>query len=354
MKILDNYIARTVIGSTLMVVLILLGVESFVQFIGELDDIGKGQYGIFHALMYVPMTLPSDLYQLFPMAGLLGSLLGLGRLASSNQLVVMRASGVSKAKITWAVVRAAFVMMVFVTLAGELLAPPLYAYADRFKAVAEGNDTGLSALQHVWIRQKNRFIHIGKVIDKRHIESITQYRFKPNHRLEQVITAKSAVFDKGVWQLGSSRMTRLGKNRISTTSQKGYQLKLNFDPRLIQMSQQEPMKTSAIKLFETIRYRYGYGLNSDEYSFAFWQRIIQPVTTLVMIFLGVPFIFGSLRNVTMGFRITMGILIGFGFYMLNQLFGPISMVYQFPPWLAAILPTIMFALAGWALMRKSI
>jgi lipopolysaccharide export system permease protein len=252
------------------------------------------------------------------------------------------------------VVRAAFVMMVFVTIAGELLAPPLYTYADRFKAVAEGNDTGLSALQHVWIRQKNRFIHIGKVIDKRHIESVTQYRFKPNHRLDQVITAPNAVYVNGIWRLASSRITQIGKDRISTTSQKNHQLRLNFDPRLIQMSQQEPAKTSVIKLVKTIRYRHGYGLNSDEYAYALWQRIIQPVTTLVMIFLGVPFIFGSLRNVTMGFRITMGILIGFGFYMLNQLFGPISMVYQFPPWLAAILPTIMFALAGWALMRKSI
>lgn len=355
MRILSNYIAGVVIGSTLMVVLILLGVESFVQFIGELGDIGQNGYGIFQALIFVPMTLPSDLYQLFPMAGLLGSLLGLGRLASSNQLVVMRAAGVSKGKITWAVVRAAFVMMVFVTLIGEFIAPPLYTKANNLKQVSLGNRIGYAQLKNVWLRQGDRFIHIEHVLDPQRITGLTQYRFNRDHRLTAVITASQAVLEKnGSWQLAHPSITSVGMRHIQTHQQHQMSLRLNFDPKLIEMSRQQPSETSVVKLFNNIRYRQQYGLNSDEYAFAFWQRIIQPLTTLVMICLGVPFIFGSLRNVTMGFRITMGILIGFGFYMLNQFFGPISLVYQFPPWLAAVLPTAIFAIAGWSLMRKAI
>lgn len=355
MRILDNYIARIVISSTLMVVLILLGVESFVQFIGELGDIGQKSYGIIQALIFVPMTLPSDLYQLFPMAGLLGSLLGLGRLASSNQLLVMRAAGVSKGKITWAVVRAAFVMMVFVTLIGEFIAPPLYTKANNIKEVALGNRVGYAQLKNVWLRQGDRFIHIEHVIDPHRITGLTQYQFNKGHRLTEVIWATQAKLkNDGTWRLDHPRITVVGTKHINTHQQRQIALRLNFDPKLVEMSRQQPNETSVVKLFNNIRYRQQYGLNSDEYSFVFWQRIIQPLTTLVMICLGVPFIFGSLRNVTMGFRITMGILIGFGFYMLNQLFGPISLVYQFPPWLAAILPTVIFAIAGWSLMRKAI
>lgn len=354
MRILDNYIARMVIASTLVVVLILLGVESFVQFIGELGDIGHHHYTVFKALLFVPLTLPSDLYQLFPMAGLLGSLLGLGRLASSNQLVVMRAAGVSKAKITWAVVRAAFVMMVFVTLVGEFVAPPLFTYANQTKETALGNASGYKALKYVWLRQKNAFIHIDRVQDKRHIEGVTQYGFSKQRRLTQVVYAKHAFLKNGEWHLQHPKITDIGAKRVVTRTHASMLLQMDFDPRLVEMSRQHPNETSIVTLFNNIRYRKLHGLNSDQYAFAFWQRIIQPLTTVVMICLAVPFIFGSLRNVTMGFRITMGILIGFGFYMLNQFFGPISLVYQFPPWLAAMLPTLIFALAGWLLMRKAI
>ncbi len=354
MRILDNYIARVVISSTAMVVLILLGVESFVQFIGELGDIGSHHYGMMQAMLYVPMTLPADLYQLFPMAGLLGSLLGLGRLASSNQLVVMRAAGVSKAKLTWAVVRAAFVMMVFVTIIGEFVAPSLFNYADDFKSAAMGNVVGYSALQHIWMKQKNSFVHIDRVDTPKKISGVTQYDYNDSHRLQKVIVAPYAELLHGVWRLVKPSVTTIGADNVKTKHLKTLDLNLNFDPKLVEMSRQEPTESSIVKLFENIRYRHRYGLNSDQYAFAFWQRMVQPLTTIVMICLGVPFIFGSLRNVTMGFRITMGILIGFGFYMLNQFFGPFSMVYQFPPWLAAVLPTLIFAVAGWLMMRKAI
>ncbi|MDF1795845.1 MAG: LPS export ABC transporter permease LptG [Coxiellaceae bacterium] len=354
MRILDNYIARVVISSTCMVVLILLGVESFVQFIGELGDIGSQNYGMFQALMYVPMTLPADLYQLFPMAGLLGSLLGLGRLASNNELVVMRAAGVSKAKLTWAVVRAAFVMMVFVTLIGEFIAPSLFNFAERFKSSAMGNVVGYTALQHIWMKQDSRFIHIDQVDNPKRISGVTQYNFNHEHRLKSVIVAQHALLVNGVWHLIKPAVTSIAADKVTTKHLKRISLNLNFDPKLVEMSRQEPSESSIVKLFENIRYRHSYGLNSDQYAFAFWQRLVQPLTTIVMICLGVPFIFGSLRNSTMGYRITMGILIGFGFYMLNQFFGPFSLVYQFPPWLAAMLPTIIFAIAGWMMMRKAI
>ena len=95
MRILDRYIAQTVISGTLMTLMVLGALLAFVDFVGEIDDVGKGQYGVTEAALYVLLSLPKRLYELFPTAVLLGSLLGLGTLAGNSELIVVRASGVS-------------------------------------------------------------------------------------------------------------------------------------------------------------------------------------------------------------------------------------------------------------------
>lgn len=353
MRILDGYIARSVIGATFLVVLVLLGVESFIEFIGELGDIGQKHYHLWDAFYYVPMTLPSDLYQFFPMAGLLGSLLGLGRLAQSNQLVVMRSAGLSKARITGAVIQAAIVMLVFVTLVGEFMAPSLLHLADQLKAKALGQSTGVERLSNVWLRQGHAFVFVSRVIDHDHIQGIVQYVFDDQHRLQTVIKAKAAYLSQGQWVLKEPAKTMLKSRRVMTARPQTLSLNFSFNPRLIEISRQSSAEVSIVQLWHNIRYRQEFGLAAGQYEYAFWQRLFQPLTTIVMIALGVPFIFGSLRDTTMGFRMLLGILIGFGFYMLNQFFGPFSMVYQLPPLLAALLPTLFFALTGWWLMVRA-
>lgn len=353
MRLIERYIGHSVIAATVLVVLILLGVESFVEFINELGSIGTGHYGILDAFIYVPLTLPSELYQLFPMAGLLGCLLGLGRLASSNQLVVIRAAGVSRGRITLAVLKAAFVMMIVVTLIGEVIAPRLDRVAEHMKNQAIGRAVGYSALHDIWLRQKQSFIHVGQVQSPTKLLNVTRFEFD-QHRLVESLYSQTAVLDQGTWLMPHPVETRIASDHTSSQRLPAIHLDFALKPELIAQNQQDPARISGYTLWRNIRYRKQHGLLSEQFAFAFWQRVVQPLTTLVMIALGAPFIFGSLRNVTMGYRIMMGILLGFGFYMLNQFFGPISMVYQFPPWLAAILPTIMFALLGVWLMRRSV
>jgi lipopolysaccharide export system permease protein len=353
MKLIDRYIISSVIASTLLVMLILLGVESFVEFINELGDIGTGNYGILLALVYVPMTLPSELYQLFPMAGLLGSLLGLGRLASSNQLIVVRAAGVSKTQITLSVIKAALIMMVVVTFIGEAIAPRLDIAASNMKTHAMGKATGYSALQNIWFKQGADFINVGQVDSLQKVKDVTRYEFDKN-KMTSMLYAKTALLQNGVWRLQHPVETQIFNRHVVSKLLKEAHLKIPLKAQLFSLNSDDPGRLSIITLWHTVHFRKAHGLLSDQSGFALWQRIVQPLTTLVMICLGIPFIFGSLRNVTMGYRMMMGILLGFGFYMLNQFFGPFSMVYQVPPWLAAIVPTLLFALAGGVMMRKTV
>lgn len=353
MRIINRYIRESVISATVLVMLVLLGVETFMEFIVQLPDIGHANFGLGHAFLYVLSILPSDLYQLFPMAGFLGCLIGLGRLASSHQLVVMRASGVSVGDITWCVVKAAIVMIVVVTAVGEFVSPKLEALGAQMKSVAMAQSTGFKALGGVWLRDNSSFIHIGSVDSDHEISDITRFVINREHVLLSAdYAAKGKLINKR-WVLENVESSQFSPERVTRVVSAQLPLNVVFDPTLVQTGRITMDQQSIAELYESIRYRQWAGLEISQYAFAFWQRVIQPFTTVVMICLGIPFIFGSLRSASMGLRLLTGVIIGFAFYMLNQFFGPFAMVYQIPPIMAAITPTVLFAIACAILLRRS-
>lgn len=349
MRILNRYICSHVIGSTAMVLFVLIGIESFMEFVTQLSDIGIGNYGILQALLYVPLQLPTDLYQLFPMAGFLGSLMGLGRLASTSQLIVMRAAGVSIFQIGCSVVKAAIVMMLIVTIIGEWGAPYWQSKAAHLKNVAMGKRQQENQL---WLHRNNSYINIKAVTPESIMKRITRFDFDRENHLVRITQAAKGEKLNGEWRLYQVKKTFFTGNRVTSKTIDSEPLGFVFEPKLLKQEKEDVDQESIYTLFHDILYRKKTGLVTSEYQYAFWKHVIQPITTIVMICLGIPFIFGSLRSSSMGFRIMMGVIIGFGFYMLNQFFGPITLVYQFPPLLAATLPTVLFLGACVILLRR--
>ncbi|ACJ18521.1 LPS export ABC transporter permease LptG [Coxiella burnetii] len=353
MPLLNRYIRNAIITATALVMLVLLGIEMFMEFIGQLSQIGSVHYGLGQAFLYVLTQLPSDLYQLFPMAGFLGCLIGLGRLASSSELMVMRTAGVSIAGVTWAVVKAALLMMVVMTFIGEVIAPQLEASGEETKLTALSKAVGYKALGDVWLHGAQSFIHIGSVDAKNKISEVSQFFINNKHQLLSAVYAPKGEYVKGHWILYNVKQTQFTPNRTTEKKIAKFPLTIVFNPDHLQQGRKMVDRQSIVGLYHTIRYRQQAGLQTSRYVFAFWQRFIQPLTTVVMICLGVPFIFGSLRQASMGWRILTGIVIGFAFYMLNQFFGPFAMVYQIPPIFAALMPTVLFAVGCVILLRYS-
>jgi lipopolysaccharide export system permease protein len=343
MGILDRHIGKTIIGSTLVVVLVLLGMQSFIEFVTELQDIGKGNYGVLQALVYVPLSLPKDLYQLFPVAGLIGSLIGLGRLASQSELIVMRAAGVSKMQITCAVIKATIVMLIFATAIGEIVAPPAKKFAENYKTSAESGRDALQPRQGVWLRDGNNFIHINTVTPKGQLQGIVRYQFQQQHLLLASV-ARLGMFQEGQWVFTKVRQTEFFNHHTVTQNFAQQIWPVSFDPNLLGLVSIQTDQATLLDLHNYINYLKGSGLLASQYQFALWKRLLQPFATLVMICLAIPFIFGPLRTVTMGLRILIGVVIGFGFYTLNEFFGPFSMVYQIPPIWAASIPIVLFGI----------
>jgi lipopolysaccharide export system permease protein len=353
MKILNRHIGATIIVATLLVLLVLVGLQIFVSFINEVREVGAGHYGLWQVVQYTLLTLPRNIYSFFPMAGLLGSLLGLGYLASNNELVVMRTSGMSMVQIVWAVMRAAILLLIFATLIGELLGPAAMHAAQVRK---EYDKTGIQVSMTVhglWMRKDSTFIYIQDVLPDGNLHGVYQYKFNDNHQLLTASYTKQGSYHGDKWVLNNIEETKFGNN--TTTSQIiPQQIKpIKIDLMSLSYARVDPLEVSLTKLYQLIHYRRIGGLSTQQYKLAFWQRILQPLSTLVMIFLSIPFIFGPLRTVAMGVRIVSGVMVGFTFYLLNQFLGPFSLVYQIPPLICAIFPSLLFLMVGFFLMRRA-
>lgn len=345
MKLIPKYITTTIITSILLVLLILMGLEILISFIGQLGRIGKGNYGLIQAVFFVLLDMPYQLYNFFPMASLIGSLLGLGVLANQSELIVMQAAGFSKGQITKTVLKASLIMVIIAMILGEVIAPYTENIANLEQAMALSGGQALATDHGMWIRQQNEFIHVGMIANSKKLLNVTTYDFNKQHQLIETNFSNSAVFIKNHWQLNDIKQTKIFADRISSKiiSKKVWDIQVN--PSLLTVSNVMPENMSLIKLADYINYLKSNGLEANQYEMNFWKRIFQPLATAIMIFLAIPFVFGSLRSVTMGVRILTGVTIGFLFYILNQFFAPISLLYQVPPLLGASLPTLLFLMA---------
>lgn len=350
--ILSKYIGKTVIGTILIVILVLIAVEVLIEFTHEFPDIGTGYYGWLQVLQYVPMMLPQDVYQLFPMAGLLGSLVGLGVLASHSELIVMRASGMSLLQITLAVLKAALLLTFVMLFIGEILAPSIQHKAMENKSAAISKGQTYLTSQGIWMRSKNDFLHIDTVTPDKHLKSVLRYKFDEQHRLLVASFAEDGSYENGSWIFRNVAETEFFDGKVGSSHFAEQQWDLSLNPRLLGISNIDAEQKSLLQMYKYIKYRKQSGLNAERYEFIFWQRVFQPLAILVMIFLSVPFIFGFLRSQTMGLRIVIGAAFGFGFYMINQFIGPMTVVYHLPAPIVAIMPSIFFAALGYVLLLR--
>ena len=346
MIILKRHIVSVIVATTLVVLLVLAGLQIFMSFLRQLDNIGQGNYGLWQAAQYVFLALPIKIYELFPMAGLLGCLLGLGYLSTNHELVVMRASGMSLWQIVHAVFLAALILLVFITSLGEIVGPSAMRMGTYIKTSAKNKGQSLRTEKGLWLREAKTFINIKTVVPGVELLGINRYIFNSKHQLVKNSHAKKAVYKEGKWFLYDIVETDFSKNKTATKTIKQEVWPIKVDSSLLNTVNTSANEISIPALYQLIRYQKINGLHAGSYDLQFWQRILQPFAILVMLFLAVPFVFGSLRSASMGLRIVFGSIIGFSFYLLTHFIGPFSAVYQIPAWLGAMSPIIIFFGAG--------
>lgn len=337
--ILYRYIAKTIFSAVLIVLLIFTGLLAFANLLGELHQIGSGHYGFPQALLYVLMTLPSFIYQIFPTIILIGVLVGLGALASSSELAVMRTSGFSLFKIANAVLLSGVMMIVLMTLVGEGAAPQLTQQANRLKTNASSQSQALMTLYGVWLKEDNDFYAIKTVQTAHQLFDITRFHFDDAHQLLSSSHATDAEKINGNWQFHGVNTTTF-KGTSTTVSQSAIeQWPLDFD--LQQFADIDPQSSSLLEIHRQLDETSTGDSLRQQLQTSFWNRIIQPIMTIIMMLVAIPFVFGPLRSVSIGLRLLSGIVVGLVFYIMNQFLTQFAVVYQVPPMYAAmILPTV--------------
>ncbi|MCW9057652.1 MAG: LPS export ABC transporter permease LptG [Gammaproteobacteria bacterium] len=352
MGILDRYIARVVLGGTLIALLVVLALDVFFSFIGEVGDIGRGNYHALDALAYITLTIPRRIHELFPMAALLGSLMGLGMLASNSELVAMRAAGFSVRRVIASVLQVGILMLAVTTLVGEFVAPEADRQGQALREQALHDRTTFQSRHGYWIRDENRFIHIRRMDDPADLQDVFVYELDADHHLESATRIARARHQEGIWELSRVRTSRFEPASVQVSREQQAQRAQLMMPGVLDVVVLEPESMSVRELRRYIEYLASNGLEAERHQLALWLRLSAPLAGLVMLFLAVPFVFGSLRNVGAGQRLLVGVMVGIGFQLLVQILSHTGQVYGIHPVVSAFAPILLFLSGGvWALRR---
>lgn len=353
MTLIERYIAKAVLASILLVTFTLVGLHAFILFIDQLSDLGKGNYHAVQAALVVLLGLPYQIYLFFPVASLLGALIGLGMLANHRELIVMRAAGMSIFEMTRAVFKAAVLLILIVTFMGEIFVPYFSKWSHDVKMQALSNGKFMRTSAGVWVRTHNDFLRLGTVISNDTLQDIVQFHFNKHHQLTFARAIETAHLEQGQWIAEGVRETQFADNQVKVTHEKSIRWNIRLNPLFLVTQQHEADEMNLVKLHQYLSLSHQHQQSLARFKLAYWQRLIQPFTTLVMILLSIPFILGPLRSSTMGAKLLIGVSVGFGFHLINRFFGPVTQVLQWPPEIAAIAPTLLFALLGILLIKRT-
>lgn len=352
MSILDSYILKATLAGTFLVLLVLDGLSSFMLFVRQLDDIGTGRYELTTAINYVLLKLPQTTYELFPIAALLGGLLGLGQLAQRSEFVVMRTSGVSLLQLARSVAIAGLVLVAIAAAIGELLAPPAEQYAIRLKAMTLNERLSLTR-EGVWVRDGTLFVNVNQVGREDRLGEIFIYDFDDRGELEYVRRAQSARHDGQSWVLYDVTETRfLESGRTRTVAFEELPWSSRLSPELLSLFVTDESILSLKGLSDYIGYLEANGLDASRHRLTFWGRISSLVTVLLMAILALPFNFGNLRTAGAGQRVMVGVLVGVGFFIFDRTLANSGLVFGLHPVVVAWLPTAILAAVCAAALRR--
>jgi lipopolysaccharide export system permease protein len=352
MNILDRYIFRTVASATLVALLVLVLLESFLTLLVVLEDVGKGNYDFAAAVRFLLLIQPQRLYELFPMALLVGGLLGMGALAGGSELIVMRAAGLSLTRLTRSALQSGLLLSLAVLMIGEFAAPPLEQLAREQQAIAKGEDMAIRGGRGFWARDGDYFIHVRGVLPGIRLVDIHIFKIDPEARLETVTAAQGARYQEGRWLLEGVNRSILSGDTVQTERLSSLAVVSAISPQILDVLAANPSDLSIRDLLVYVDYLERNGLDAEGYRLALWRKLLAPLAYLAMLVIAMPFVFGPQRSVGTGQRLLVGLLLGLAFFLVNYLLGNVVLLYGFPPLVGASLPTLLFLGAGFYALHR--
>lgn len=286
------------------------------------------------------------------MAALVGSLVGLGAMASHGELIAMRGAGFSLRQIVTAVLKTGAAMMVVVFLFGEWVAPPSEQWGEQYRIEKMQKKVTLTTRYGFWARDGRAFVNIRGILPGGRLEDIYVYEFDDAHRLVLATHADRAEHQDDYWLMYQIRQSQISDTGVNERQLAQARWESLLDPGLLSAIVVKPTMLPITDLYRYITVMRENGQSATDYEVAFWMKLATPLATLVMLFISVPFVLTHQRFVSMGQRIFLGVILGMSFYMLSRGMSYVAVVYEINALFSALIPALAFLGFGLYMMRR--
>ncbi|MDH3431011.1 MAG: LPS export ABC transporter permease LptG [Gammaproteobacteria bacterium] len=341
--ILSQYMMRTILAMTALVLVVLLALAGLFEFIAELDDT-QGDYQTPRVILYTALRLPQLAFEMLPVAALIGSLLGLGALAANSEIIVMRAAGLSIKKLSAMVAVTGFVLLVFTALLGEFIGPPLDYFARNMRMDARYQKDDARLGNATWVRDGPVVLHLERVSSEFEFGRIYLFRFDDDHGLASIAKAENSGIDKDDrWILENLRETRFRDDGVQVVASSVAVESFDINAEVLGISLVKPQSLSGRGLLSYVAYLKRNSLDARRYETELWYRVARTATVIIMPILALAFVFGSLRTSGSGGRLMIGVVIGLAYYLASEMLANSGQIFNFDPAVIAWLPSAMLA-----------
>jgi lipopolysaccharide export system permease protein len=362
-KTLRRYLWVEIATATGFVLFALLSLFTFFDLVAQLDEIGRRGFQLRHALSYVAFTLPSRMYELMPIAALIGTIYALSKLAANSEFTIMRVSGMSTRRLMLSLGGIGLLMVAVTYLLGEFLSPPAERLAQQTRLKARGSQISVRDFRTgVWVRDvvkapdggvgAYRFINVRQVSPDVGTRGWRILEFDRDYRLRSILTADIGTYVPGAgWELTDAVETRVPQIAPGAALPTDARTEVVGTPKLMWHSELkpdifgvllvQPERMAGWDLAQYIRHLAENRQQTDRYEIAFWSKLIYPWAVLVMMALALPFAYLHVRAGGVSFKIFTGVMLGVAFYGMNKLFAHIGLLNTWPPVAVAALPSLV-------------
>ena len=353
MIILYRYLFTRFLIGLLVSLTVLVSIEVFFSFTAELKYLGQGNFGMESILKYSILSLPKSILIMFPYAVLIGSMLSLGAMAADMEFISMHSSGISITKIITIILIQAFLLSALFYTVADSVVPEYTSKAENKKNTAL-NKKIIYENNGVWFKDKNTFIKIHEIYSDENLKSIVMYKYDSDNVLLSIKTIKEATYMNSKWHLKGIEETFL--NEIPVSKKYSYEEVTSsfIDKKLINIKTHKSESLSLTDVVRNINYLKNNGLDTDVQKKIFWEKIFKPFSTIIMLFLAMPFIFGKHRSSNLSKRIVLGLFIGIIFFIVTSMLPNLGMVLGIMPFINVLLPHIVFIIIGLLLLNRQL
>lgn len=367
MKVIQRYFISEVVKSVLFVLAAFLALFTFIDLIGELQSVGRGNYRLQHAFIFILMSIPGYIYELMPVAVLIGTIHALAQFAARSEYTIMRASSMSTLMAAGILARIGLIFVIFTFIVGEGISPITSRMAAQFKQSAQGTNVSSGDFKTgMWSKDVikdeagqatgSRFMNVAKMRPSGELVTIMLYEFDNDLRMTKQISAERAHYlGKSTWRLLNVSESTLDRatadpqqrfpeasSVIKTRKLDSMDLVSDITPNILSVLAVDPDKMSAYNIYVYMRHLAENNQDTARHRISFWKKAIYPLSIFVMMAMALPFAYLHFRSGGVSLKIFSGIMLGVSFILINNLFSHIGLLNTWPAFLTAILPSSMF------------